>query len=273
MKSKKNDYVDCVHQVLLIAQQTFLAGSSASKNEVGTTNSKGDRSLGMDVAIERAVITYIQERNLPVQIYSEEAGVVEGSHRHPEYTFSMDPLDGSVNYKYGQGNLPFGTLVAFFKGLNPTLDDVVACGMIEHTTGNFFIFDGEQTIDQNDTKVLLSPNWQVDKTTPVYLDTFYKEGMKAYTNFAQEVFIRGSGSVVGNLTYTLSNISAVMAGISVGAEEIGAIYGLIKGAGGVIVDHDGTPLGEKLFDPQGKYQLLAGNERVASFMIRKMAGM
>lgn len=273
MKSKKIDYVDCVHDTLLVAQKAFLAGSSTSRNEVGTTNAKGDRSLGMDVAIEMAVITYIQERNLPVQIYSEEVGVVEGSHLNPQYTFSMDPLDGSVNYKYGQGNLPFGTLVAFFKGLNPILDDVVACGMIEHTTGNFFIFDGKQTVDQNGNKVVLNPDWQVHKTTPVYLDTFYKEGMKAYTEFAQEVFIRNSGSVVGNLTYTLSNISAVMAGISVRAEEIGAVYGLIKGAGGVIVDHEGTPLGEKRFDPQGEYRLLAGNERVCNFMVRKMAGM
>lgn len=272
MKLKKVDYVEHVRSIMLVAQRTFLAGASSSKNEVGTTNAKGDRSLGMDVAIEKAVIAYIQEHNLPVQIYSEEVGMVEGSHQHPEYTFSMDPLDGSVNYKYGQGSLPFGTLVAFFKGLNPMLDDVVACGMIEHTTGSFFIFDGKKTVDNDGKKVVLNPDWQVHKTTPVYLDTFYKKGMEAYTEFAQEVFIRGSGSVVGNLTYTLSNISAAMGGISVRAEEIGAVYGLIKGACGVIVDHEGTLLGGRLFDPQGEYQLLAGNESVTNFMIRKMAG-
>jgi hypothetical protein len=64
-----------------------------------------------------------------------------------------------------------------------------------------------------------------------------------------------------------------MGGISVRAEEIGAVYGLIKGAGGVIVDHEGIPLGTKLFNPKGEYQLLAGNEHVINFMVRQMAEM
>ncbi len=273
MKPKKVDYVECARNVMLVAQRAFLTSSSSSKKEVGTTNSKGDRSLGMDVAIEKAVICHIQEQHLPVQIYSEEAGVVNGAHQNPKSTFSMDPLDGSVNYKYGKGKLPFGTLVAFFKGLNPVLDDVVAAGVIEYTSGDFFIFDGKKTVDQHGKKVTLSADWKVHKTTPVYLDTFYTEGVKAYTKFTQEVFIRGSGSVVGNLTYTLSNISAAMGGISVRAEEIGAVYGLIKGAGGVIVDHEGIPLGTKLFNPKGEYQLLAGNEHVINFMVRQMAEM
>lgn len=273
VKPIKVDYTQCVCEIMLVAYEVFLRGSSSFKNEVGTTNSKGDRSLGMDVAIEQAVVAHIQKNGWPVQIYSEEAGVIEGSHPNPTYTFSMDPLDGSTNYKYGKGKLPCGTLVAFFKGLNPALDDVVACGVIDFTTGEFFIFDGKKTLDQDGKKVILNPDWHVHKTTPVYLDTFYKEGMKAYTEFAQEVFIRGSGSVVGNLIYTLSNISAVMGGISVRAEEIGAVYGLIKGAGGIIIDHEGTPLGGKLFDPKAEYQLLAGNEQVCNFMIRRMAGM
>ena len=139
--------------------------------------------------------------------------------------------------------------------------------MIEYTTGDFFIFDGKKTVDHNGKKVTLSTNWEVHKTTPVYLDTFYKTGMEAYTKFAQEVFIRGSGSVVGNLTYTLSNISAAMGGVSVRAEEIGAVYSLIKGAGGIIVDHEGAPLGRKLFDPKGEYQLLAGDKTIVEFLV------
>ena len=272
VKPVKVNYIQSIKSGMLVAQRTYLAGSSSSKKEVGTTNAKGDRSLGMDIEIEKAVIDYLQAQNIPVQIYSEEAGVIKESHPHPVCTFSMDPLDGSVNYKHGQGKLPFGTLIAFFKGLTPTLDDVVAAGMIEYTTGNFFIFDGKKTVDQNGKKVTLSADWKVHKTTPVYLDTFYKEGIRVYTEFAQEVFIRGSGSVVGNLTYTLSSISAAMGGISVRAEEIGAVYGLIKGAGGIIVDHEGVPLGGKLFDPKGEYQLLAGNNHIVNFMVGRLSG-
>jgi fructose-1,6-bisphosphatase/inositol monophosphatase family enzyme len=260
-----------VGKILNVAQRTYLLGVSSQKGEIGTTNSKGDKSLLMDVAIEEAVLRHIQGRNLPVQIYSEEAGDIGASHKNPLYTFSMDPLDGSVNYLRGKEMLPFGTLVAFFDGLQPILDDVLVAGMIEHTTGYFYIFDGKDTFDQNGDKVTLSPDWEVHKTTPVYLDTYYKAGMKAYTSFAEEVFIRSSGSVVGNLMFTLSNVSACMGGISVRAEEIGAVYALIKGAGGIVLDHEGIPIGGKLFYPKGEYPLIAGNEKVAKFMVSRIA--
>lgn len=273
MKEKSKMQINLVQElekILSVAHRTYLSGVSSQKDEIGTTNSKGDKSLLMDVAIEEAVLSHIQGRDLPVQIYSEEAGDIGASHKNPLYTFSMDPLDGSVNYKRGKEMLPFGTLVAFFSGLQPSLDDVLVAGMIEHTTGNFFIFNGKDTIDHNGDKVTLSPDWEVHKTTPVYLDTFYKAGMKAYTTFAEEVFIRCAGSVVGNLMYTLSNISACMGGISVRAEEIGAVYALIKGAGGVVLDHEGVPIGGKLFDPKGEYPLIAGNEKVAKLMVSRM---
>jgi fructose-1,6-bisphosphatase/inositol monophosphatase family enzyme len=271
LQNTEIDYVERIHNIMLVAHTAFFAGNSSFKHEVGTINAKGDRSLEMDVAIERAVINYIREQGLPVQIYSEEVGVTEGAHPHPEVTFSMDPLDGSVNYKHGQGMLPFGTLVAFFKGLNPNLDDVIAAGMIEYTTGNFFIFDGEKTINQDGEKVILNHDWAIHKTTPVYFDTFYKKGLKAYTEIAEEVFVRGSGSIVGNLMYTLLNISACTGGVSVRAEEIGAVYGLIKGASGIIVDHDGVPLAGKLFDSQEQYQVLAGNKCIVDFVVGRLS--
>ncbi len=263
-------YADHIRAMMLIGQKIIFSASSSSKQETGAVNAKSDHSLVMDVTIETAFIDYIHKENLPFRIYSEEAGDVKDVHPNPEFVFSTDPLDGSANYKFGKGRLPYGSLLSIYKGLTPTLNDVVAAGVIEYTMGDFFIFDGEKTVDGDSKQVILDHSWKVHKTTPVYLDLFYKEGVGVYESFAEEVFIRGSGSVVGNLVYTLLNISAVMGGISVRAEEIGAVYALIKGAGGVTLDHFGIPIDEKLFNQSGCYPLVAGNEKIARFMIRKM---
>ena len=41
--------------------------------EVGVINSKGDRTIEMDKKLENSFLTYVQEHDLPVAIYSEES--------------------------------------------------------------------------------------------------------------------------------------------------------------------------------------------------------
>lgn len=267
-------YTRHIQEMILIGTTIYNAAAAMSsflKEETGAVNAKGDRSLGMDIAIETAILGYVRENQLPVIVYSEEAGTVY-THDNPEGIFSMDPLDGSVNYKFGNGRLPCGTLFAFFRGLTPCLDDVAAAGVVDYTHQDqeCFIFNGEHTINASGVEV--TPlDWEVKKNTPVYLDLYYPEGMKAYLAFAANLSIRGEGSVVGNLMNLLNNACSVMGGISVRAEEIGAVCALVKGAGGVIVDHEGKPLAGKLFHADGKYPLLAGNRAVAEHMVEMMS--
>lgn len=237
--------------------------------ETGDVNAKGDRSIGMDVRIEGLLIEYIKNNNLPVTVFSEEQGLIR-VHSNPEFMVAFDPLDGSTNYKIGKGLLPFGLMIAFYEGINPKLKDVIAAGAIEYTRNLAWFFDGETTVNQDGEVVVLSSDWPIQQSTPVYLDLYYKEGYNLYQPLAQQIFVRNTGSTIGNLSYVLSNVAAGLGGVCMRAEEIGAVYALIKGARGLTVDHDGEDLGERDFNSDSTYPILAGSKNIVEFCISKM---
>ncbi len=81
----------------------------------------GDYSLAGDVASEKAIIEHLRARVGELRIISEELGE-ESFGEAPRYTFIVDPIDGSRNYKRG---LPFFA-VSIGVAEGETLDDVVA---------------------------------------------------------------------------------------------------------------------------------------------------
>lgn len=91
------------------------------EKEVLGVGESGDTTLLGDKLSENAVIATIQEEMDSFKIVSEEAGEkVFGS--SPEYTFIVDPIDGSRNYKR---RVPLYTIsVAVARG--NTLEDLVA---------------------------------------------------------------------------------------------------------------------------------------------------
>ena len=236
--------------------------------ETGAVNAKGDHSIGMDVRIEELVINYIKENNLPVNIFSEEQGTIT-FHPNPEFTVACDPLDGSTNYKIGKGLLPYGLLIAFYAGTKLKLKDVVAAGAIEYTRNLSWFFDGQNTTDTKGNLISLKNDWTINRSTPIYLDLYYKEGYDLYQPLAQQIFIRNTGSTIGNLSYVLSNVATGLGGVCMRAEEIGAVYALIKGAKGIAVDHTGKDLGEWDFNPETTYPILAGSKEIIEFCLSK----
>lgn len=237
--------------------------------ETGIINVKGDHQIGMDVRIEELLIEYIKENNLPVNIFSEEQGVIN-FHQNPKFLVAFDPLDGSTNYKLGKNILPYGLLIAFYNNLSPTLNDVFAAGAIEYTHNLSWIYDGKDTIDNDGNAVIINSDWKVNQSTPVYLDLYYKEGYDLYQPLAQQIFVRNTGSTIGNISYVLSNIAAGLGAVSMRAEEIGAVYSLIKGSKGTVVNHKGRDLGEYIFDPNNTYPVVAGNKTIVEFCISKI---
>lgn len=174
-------------------------------------------------------------------------------------------MDGSTNYKKGKTLLPFGVLIAFYQGLDPKLEDVVAAGTIEHTIDLGWLYDGQQTTDLQGNPVELKSDWKIERSTPIYLDLYYKEGYETYAPLAEQIFVRNTGSTIGNLAYVLSNVAAGLGGVCMRAEEIGAVYALVKGAKGIVVNHDGKDLGQEDFHPETTYPILAGSKDVIDF--------
>lgn len=263
----KVQFVSHIKQMFQLAQE--IVKGPLLIEETGAINVKGDRSIGMDVRIEELLINYIKNNNLPVNIFSEEQGIIT-YHPNPEYIVAFDPLDGSTNYKIGKNILPFGLLIAFYDGINPKLENVIAAGAIEYTRNLTWVFNGQTTTDNKDKSVILKADWLIHQSTPVYLDLYYKEGYDLYQPLAQQIFVRNTGSTIGNLSYLLSNVAAGLGGVCMRAEEIGAVYALVKGAQGFVVDNEGKDLGERSFNPETTYPILAGSKNVIEFCISKL---
>lgn len=257
-----------IRQMLLLGKY-LVTNYPPLTSEVGTINAKGDKTIGMDVKVEEALIDYIKKNNIPANIFSEEIGEIK-FHPNPEYFIAFDPLDGSTNYKIGKNIFPYGLLIAVYKGLQPKLNEVIASGAIEYTKDLMWIYEDGKTTDQDGNAVLLKQDWVLSKSTPIFLDLYYKEGYEMYRPLAQQLFIRNIGSTIGNLSYVLSNIAAGLGGVCMRPEEIGAIYSLIKGAGGITVNHKGEDIGETAFTPNTTYQILAGSKTIINFAIEQL---
>jgi fructose-1,6-bisphosphatase/inositol monophosphatase family enzyme len=221
----------------------------------------------MDQQIEEALINYVKLKKIPANIYSEEIGTVK-FHSTPKYLIVFDPLDGSTNYAIGKNLLPFGLLIAVFKGVSPKLGDVVVAGASEYTTNSKFIFDGKKTTTFNGKSINLNKKWAINSSTPIYLDLYYKKGYKAFLPIAQQLHIRWTGSNIGSLNYVMHKMAGLMGAVCMRPEEIGTMVALIIGAGGVAIDHKGKNLINENFSTKKTYQLLAGNKKVVQSTIK-----
>ncbi len=255
-----------IQEMLDVGRQTVAKNPRATK-ETGTINVKGDQTIGMDVLVEEALIAYVKEKNIPANIFSEEAGDIK-FHKNPTYYIAFDPLDGSTNYQIGKNIYPYGLLVAIYKGLEPKLSEVVAAGAIEYSRNLSWTYVDGKTYDQTGNPVILKNDWEISRKTPIFLDLYYKEGYELYRPIAEQLFIRNIGSTIGNLSYVLSNIAAGLGGVCMRPEEIGAIYSLIRGAGGITVDHTGRDIGENVFSGSKTYQILAGSKNIINHAVK-----
>jgi fructose-1,6-bisphosphatase/inositol monophosphatase family enzyme len=263
-----NEQAAYIKNMLSLGQELFQKHPRLNQ-EVGTVNIKGDRTIGMDTKMEEALIEYVKNHHLPYNIFSEEIGFLKLC-SHPEYILVFDPLDGSTNYKIGKNLFPYGLLIALYRGEKPKLNDIVAAGALEHTTGSLWVYDGTRTVDIEGNTVNLDKEWEIHRSTPVNLDLYYHEAYETFLPLAGKLHIKWGGSNISSLLYVLTQTSALMGARLMRPEEIGAIVSLVKGAGGITVDHSGNDLGEYEFSPDKTYQLLAGNKKIVMYALSQI---
>lgn len=112
--------------------QVLISGLKAtyelheSLGESGTSNFQenkfGEIALIMDVESEKKIIDELKKLNIPMYVVSEEHGQFATS-ENPEYTISLDGLDGSGEYQRKRGEGMYGAIVTILEGDNPTYDD------------------------------------------------------------------------------------------------------------------------------------------------------
>ncbi|PIZ42309.1 hypothetical protein CO181_02585 [candidate division WWE3 bacterium CG_4_9_14_3_um_filter_43_9] len=264
----KTDCQTYIKEMLEIGNK-LIKESPILGEETGSVNAKGDKTIEMDVKIEQAIIDYVRRNELPFNIFSEEIGFIN-IHPKPQYVLVFDPLDGSTNYRVGKGLFPYGLMIALYKGLKPKLCDIVSSGFAEHTTNKWWTYDGSKTRDSHGKVVILSHNWKVHRSTPVHFDLYYKKAYDTFSSLAEKIHIRWGGSNTSSLLYVLSETSAAMGALLMRPEEIGTVVSLIKGAGGITVDHKGKDLGNYIFSPDETYQLLAGDKKIVEFAVSQL---
>ncbi|MFA7300719.1 MAG: hypothetical protein WC069_00185 [Candidatus Shapirobacteria bacterium] len=259
-----NDISQHIKTMLVLGYEASKHSQNLGKG-IGKINTNGEETIELDKILEDLFIGYIKKNNLLWNIFSEEIGWIK-FHPNPEFTIAFDPLDGSANYKYGKGLLPYGTLMAVYSGINPKLNDVVASGAMEFTLGKGYLFDGKETKDFDGNKIVLKNDWEINHSTPIQIDLYHKENFDKFSILADKLHIRWSGSVIGGLMYVLENSNAVFGAPMMKPEEIGAVTSLIMGAGGKIIGINNNDFMNLDFDTERKYALIGGGEKVVDFV-------
>lgn len=257
------------HPVELI-KQLIIAGIKTVKQNpdkglvLEQINTKDEHSIEMDVLLEKTYIDLIKKSNINADVYSEEIGLVQ-LHQQPEYLISFDPLDGSTNYKRGYSSLLYGSLFAVYRTADPKFSSLVACGAVEYNSSNYWLYDGISTTDSQGKPVKIF-QFEVTPSTPIYVDLHYRQNFARYTKVSKQLFIRNEGATIGNLKRVLNGVAGAIAMYKMKPEEVGAIVGLIKGAGGVVIDSLGNDVLSKSFDISKGYEIIAGDKTIASLI-------
>lgn len=103
----KKTVIECVRTAgkLLLDSQGTIPGIQEKDGNISNIVTESD------IASEKCIIEIIRKKYPEHNIISEEAGILKGD---SEYTWIIDPLDGTANFAAG---LPwFGVLVAVLKG-------------------------------------------------------------------------------------------------------------------------------------------------------------
>jgi fructose-1,6-bisphosphatase/inositol monophosphatase family enzyme len=220
--------------------------------EVGKQNQFNEHSLRADIDCEDAVIRSLQMKGFPVRIHSEEHGVVNVGPKQ-EFTAVLDGIDGTADYKKNPRMGKYGTMLSIFSGTDPCYSDYLACGIMQHATytmfaafrhmGAFSESHSQQAPLKASQRTLFSP-----KRLKVYVDESFEINQEAFSRKLSDFNIECTlcscqyyaDLVSGHADYVLectrkNNL------------ELMAAYGLVREAGGVMVDLDGNDIGPRRY--------------------------
>ncbi|WP_243671696.1 inositol monophosphatase [Vulcanisaeta sp. JCM 16161] len=104
-----------------------------------------DVSRRIDLEVEDIIIRGIEEEGLRAVINTEERGVVRIGDGEPEYTFVVDPLDGSLNFVLG---IPFYSIsIAAGKYGNPLKFGDLTDGVVYYVAKDALYYGGSGGIE------------------------------------------------------------------------------------------------------------------------------
>jgi len=222
-----------------------------SGEELVQKNRFGETALKVDIEIEEVIINVLKENLIPIRIISEEHGVVDIT-PSPKYLGILDGLDGSGVYKKSRGVGRYGTMFAIYDSLDPTYDDYLISGAMEHTTGRMYIaVKGEGLSIEKDGKIIKaksSGKTILDKTINIRIDEYTEMNKKVFSEKLKDFDIQWNGSSCISYVDVASGVADLALECTRKNNlEIAVAYGLETEAGAVIVDINGNSLGNKKY--------------------------
>lgn len=218
-------------------------------------NQFGETALRADIACEAAVIETLRQQDIPIRVISEEHGQVVIGDR-PRFLGVLDGLDGTGVYKAERGKGRYGTMFGIFEGTDPTYDDYLVSGIMEHSTGRLFMAVKGQGafVIENDvsTPIHTSGKTELDSQFVFWADTAYGITNKTFTEKARPFKPFWRPYTAGSLAVHHVDVASGEADLAFectrkGVLEEAVSYGLITESGGAICDVSGESLGDKKY--------------------------
>lgn len=220
-----------------------------------------DIATAGDRQISKALHVQIRKIIPEAKILSEESGCTGD----PEsvITIAIDDLDGTDNFFRAPALLPWCTVITILQSRKPRFSDVVACGILDHHSGiswkaargKGIRISGASGRPEN---ILRKSRPSLDKRCLVLFD-HYAAGSQTtrYSFLHDRYWVKDFGSSAIHLAMLASGMADAYVNVSHKAHELGAGYLLIREAGGIVTDFSGRDLGEKLYEFDQRYEVLA----------------
>ncbi|MBI3190484.1 hypothetical protein HYZ41_02150 [archaeon] len=255
-------------------------------------NVKGsDVTAKFDLESENVAINYCKKHGLPVQIWTEEQGIVDVS-RDPKYIFIFDPCDGSTNFKNGiEGSAFSAACVPFSKeGIaNPKdvvyalIGSVVSGSVLKGSKGKGVTYKGpfngfKKTVAHTSknsniqaARIEIDLDFGLNEAAGVTTEkTKMKRIHRLITTGIKN--IRRNGSAAMGLSYVPTG--AVNAYVDVRdlstPENWMAAYLLVREAGGVFTDPFGNDIGEVDNMTKPYNYVASGNKKIHRTILERL---
>lgn len=226
--------------------------------EFKTNNS--DFVTNIDKAAENKIIKFIKKEYPTHNIIAEESGT---DNKNSDYTWVIDPLDGTMNFAHG---LPiFSVSIGVMKN-----NEIIAGVIYDVMSDTIYSAEKGSGAFQNDIKIAVSENTDLEKSLLV---TGFPYNIKENPDFAIERFnkfllnsrgVRRLGSAAIDLCYVANGTFDGFWEVSINAWDICAGHLLIEEAGGKMTNFVGQEIN---YSKQSGIQMLATNGKIDKKMI------
>ena len=248
---------DLIKGALSFAGRTLAALGEESRSEVHDEHTV-DVSTHADRELSASLIRYFKQTGVPAVVESEESGRVV-LHGEPRYTVAIDDLDGTDNFIRGRGILPCCTVVGVLEAAVPRFRDIVAAGILEHTTGTVWYAERSHGCSTSDGRAVhCAGTTTVNRRTLVVIDHYGSRGsVGRLSQLHEAAWIKDFGASGFHLAGVAAGRFDAFVNAGQKGHELAAGYLLVREAGGYVCDFDGRELEDREYVFGATYDIVA----------------